>query len=126
MRVRVTLRSLVALWTERRFLNPFRYGVFAWQLWSHKVLRYCSPLLWIVAFVSNCWLVNAHPVYALILCGQLAVLGAGIAGFLLQSQGRKLGVLSIAYYFVLTNIASLIAMRRFLKGEKIVTWQPLR
>ena len=36
MRVRVALRSLNALVRQRRFLNPFHYGRFAWQLWSHK------------------------------------------------------------------------------------------
>ncbi len=38
MRVRVAIRSLNALVRERRFLNPLKYGRFAWQLWSHKVL----------------------------------------------------------------------------------------
>jgi len=37
MRVRVAVRTIYALLAERRLLNPVRYGLFAWQLWSHKV-----------------------------------------------------------------------------------------
>ena len=40
MRVRVALRAFWALWDKRALLNPFRFGVFAWQMWSHKLLRY--------------------------------------------------------------------------------------
>ncbi len=53
MRVRVAIRSLNALVRERRFLSPQKYGCFTWQLWSDKVLRYASPLLWIGALGAN-------------------------------------------------------------------------
>lgn len=125
MRVRVALRSLNALVRQRRFLNPFRYGRFAWQLWSHKGLRYASPLLWLAALVANVELAS-HPVYLLLLVGQLTVIGAGVVGFVLQSQRPTLGIFGRPYYLLLTNIASLIATFRYLKGERMVTWTPLR
>ena len=52
MRVRVSLRALWALYDKRRLLNPFRYPLFAWQLMSHKVLRYLAflPLVGLVVF----------------------------------------------------------------------------
>src|SRR6202050_1176701 len=53
MRVRVAIRSLNALVRERKFLNPLKYGRFAWQLWSHKVLRYASPLLWLARLAAE-------------------------------------------------------------------------
>jgi cellulose synthase/poly-beta-1,6-N-acetylglucosamine synthase-like glycosyltransferase len=125
MRVRVALRSLNALVQERRFLNPWRYGRFAWQLWSHKALRYGSPLLWLIALAANVTLAQ-QPLYAVLLVGQLALIAAGAAGFLLQARQTNLGVFGQAYYFLLTNIASLIAMLRYLKGDRMVTWRPLR
>ena len=125
MRVRVALRSLNALVSQRRFLNPFRYGRFAWQLWSHKGLRYASPLLWLAALIANVELAS-HPGYLLLLVGQLTVIGAGVVGFVLQSRRPNLGVLSRPYYLLLTNIASFVATVRYLKGERMVTWTPLR
>jgi cellulose synthase/poly-beta-1,6-N-acetylglucosamine synthase-like glycosyltransferase len=125
MRVRVAIRSLNALISERRFLNPFQFGRFAWQLWSHKVLRYASPLLWIGALASNSLLVYNLP-YLVLLLGQCALISAGAIGFLLQGRHRALGLFGRPYYFLLTNIAALIATLRYLRGERMVTWQPMR
>jgi cellulose synthase/poly-beta-1,6-N-acetylglucosamine synthase-like glycosyltransferase len=125
MRVRVAVRSLHALIQERRFLNPWRYGSFAWQLWSHKVLRYASPILWIGALATNIYLAD-RPGYLVVLLAQCAFIVAGALGFLLQARRSTLGILGQPYYFLLTNVASLIATLRYLKGERMVTWKPLR
>jgi cellulose synthase/poly-beta-1,6-N-acetylglucosamine synthase-like glycosyltransferase len=126
MRVRVGIRSLNALVRERRFLNPMKYGRFAWQLWSHKVLRYASPFLWIGALTANVVLINYHVAYLVMFVGQCAIIAAGVAGFLLQDRNRDLGLLAKPYYLVLTNLASLIAALRYLRGERMVVWTPLR
>jgi cellulose synthase/poly-beta-1,6-N-acetylglucosamine synthase-like glycosyltransferase len=125
MRVRVAIRSLNALVRERKFLNPLKYGRFAWQLWSHKVLRYASPLLWLGALAANAALAQ-ETVYLVLLAGQSAVIAAGAAGFMLQGRGRHLGVLGRPYYLLLTNAASLIATLRYLRGERMAIWTPIR
>jgi cellulose synthase/poly-beta-1,6-N-acetylglucosamine synthase-like glycosyltransferase len=125
MRVRVALRSLNALVRQRRFLNPFRYGRFSWQLWSHKGLRYASPLLWLAALIANLALAS-HPGYLLLLVGQVTIIAAGVVGFVLQSKRPTLGIFGRPYYLLLTNIASLIATFRYLRGERMVTWTPQR
>lgn len=126
MRVRVAIRSINALICERRFLNPWRYGMFAWQLWSHKLLRYASPFLWLIALGTNIALAAKHPLYAVLLACQVVVILAGIMGFAVQSRLASLGVLSRPYYFLLTNIASLLAALSYAKGERMVTWKPVR
>lgn len=127
MRTRVVIRSLNALTRERRYLNPFKYGRFAWQLWSHKVLRYASPLFWLGALISNVALaLPAESPYVLPLAIQGALLLAGGIGFLLQGSRRELGVFGQPYYFLLTNIAALVATLRYLRGDRMVTWTPIR
>lgn len=128
MRVRVVIRSINALVRERRFLNPIKFGAFAWQLWSHKALRYASPLLWLAAYAFNVLLIREapYPLYLLLLLSQSAVLFAGGVGFLLQGSGRELGAFGKPYYFLLTNVAALIAIQRYLRGERMVTWKPIR
>jgi cellulose synthase/poly-beta-1,6-N-acetylglucosamine synthase-like glycosyltransferase len=126
MRVRVGVRSLNALVRERRFLNPVKYGRFAWQLWSHKVLRYASPFLWIGALIANVLLINYQVAYLVMFVGQCAIVAAGVAGFVLQDRRHNLGLLAKPYYFVLTNLASLIAALRYLRGERMVVWTPVR
>ncbi|HEX3945983.1 MAG TPA: glycosyltransferase family 2 protein [Rhizomicrobium sp.] len=126
MRVRVGVRSLNALVRERRFLNPVKHGRFAWQLWSHKVFRYASPFLWIGALTANMVLINYHVAYLIMFVAQCSIIAAGVAGFILQDRRHNLGLLAKPYYFLLTNLASLIAALRYLRGERMVVWTPVR
>ena len=49
-------------WTRRVFfthlglLNPFRYGLFSWQLVSHKLFRWLTPCAILVLLISNLFL----------------------------------------------------------------------
>lgn len=126
MRVRVVVRSLNALFCERKLLNPFRFGLFAWQLWFHKLLRYASPFLWLAALGANVILAVHQRAYAGLLAVQVAVILMGLAGFALQSRHSHLGLLWRPYYLLLTNLASLIAALRYVRGERMVTWKPMR
>lgn len=125
MRVRVAVRSIAALVGERKFLNIFSDPVFAWQLWSHKLLRYASPY-WLLLMLFTCTMLVQIPFYRAVLFVEVALVVAGVAGFILQLSARSTGVLSKPYYFLLTNLASGIATLRYLRGERIVTWEPMR
>jgi cellulose synthase/poly-beta-1,6-N-acetylglucosamine synthase-like glycosyltransferase len=125
MRVRVAVRSLHALIHGRRFLNPWRYGRLAWALWSHKALRYASPVRWMAALAANICLL-AHIGYRVLFITQCSLILAGVLGFFLQAKRSNLPIFGQPYYFLLTNVASLIATLRYLKGDRMVTWKPLR
>lgn len=125
MRIRVGLRSLAALAAQRRFLNPLRYGAFAWQLWSHKLLRYLSPVFLSAAFLANLGLA-AQGRYVSLFVLQCAAIAIGLLGFL---PANLLGTSRLAaqpYYFLLTNLASAISLVKFIKGDRVVTWTPQR
>jgi cellulose synthase/poly-beta-1,6-N-acetylglucosamine synthase-like glycosyltransferase len=125
MRVRVAIRSINALFSERKLLNPFQFGLFAWQLWLHKVQRYASPFMWLIALVTNI-ILSGESGYAVLLVGQIALIVLGTTGFALQSRHSQLGLLWRPYYFLLTNIASLVAALRYARGDRMVTWKPMR
>lgn len=125
MRVRVTLRSLVAISRQRAFLNPLRFGAFAWQLWSHKLLRYLSPLFWLAALLANIALA-VQGSYVWLLAMQLTALSVGLLGFLPVRAFSDSRLLAKPFYFLLTNLASAVSLFRFVRGEKVVTWTPLR
>jgi len=125
MRVRVAIRSIAALVIERRFLNPLRHGLFALQLLSHKALRYASPFIWLIT-LSTAGLLAARPFYRFCLVAQLAVIAAGATGFALHARGKSVGLLGKPYYFLLTNLASLLAVLRYARGERVRIWNPVR
>lgn len=124
MRVRVALRALWALWDKRGLMNPFRTGLFAWQLWSHKLLRYLSFVPLAAAVVLNWLLLAQGPLYlaaaALQILFVLFVLAACVGP-------RALGQSALGrycFYFALLNWASAVAFVRFIRGQKQVLWQP--
>lgn len=124
MRVRVALRAFWALKDMRHLLNPLRYGLFSWQLFSHKVMRYLAFLPFGIAAVLNWFLLDQGPVYQLAALGQLLF----AAMLLVAASGRRAvaGVELPVYcqYFALLNWASAVAFLQFLRGEKKVIWQP--
>jgi cellulose synthase/poly-beta-1,6-N-acetylglucosamine synthase-like glycosyltransferase len=131
MRVRVAVRALWALWDKRALLNPLQHGVFAFQLASHKLLRYLSFVPLGVALVANLLLLSRGGVYPVAAACQLAVLafawvgwrGGSTNGVVMASNpGGK--VLKLSLYFVLVNLASAVATLRFLRGERVATWNP--
>lgn len=121
MRVRVALRSIHALWTCRRYMNPLRHGVFAWELVSHKLLRYLSPIFIVTAFLATGLLSAWRPSFVPLLLLETAMLLLAGMGYFVPR-----GILVKLYYFLLTNVASVIALIKYLRGERIVTWKPLR
>ncbi len=126
MRVRVIVRGMNGLLYMRSLLNPFRYPFVAFQLWSHKILRWLVPVFCIVFFLSNAFLVTGHPVYRALFVAQIAFYSLAAVGAFLDSRGIKAKALSIPMYFTIVNAASLVSLFKVFKGENIVVWQTQR
>jgi cellulose synthase/poly-beta-1,6-N-acetylglucosamine synthase-like glycosyltransferase len=113
MRVRVGVRTLNGLWQMRMLLNPFKFRVYAWQLISHKVLRYLVPFLLVMLFLTNALLLSRGVIYQVIFASQVL--------FYLSAL-----VFKVPGYFCSMNLALAKAIVRFLSGEKSVLWNPQR
>lgn len=126
MRIRVIAQTFSDLWRNRRMLNPFVSGFFAIQLISHKLLRYCIPLFLIGVLLSSAILATDSTLFLLIFGVQIAFYLAAIAAWVLGAVGIRLGLFSIPYYFVLTNVASVAGFLQFLRGKRYAAWEPIR
>jgi len=126
MRVRVIKQTLSALHHYRHTLNPFRHKTFAFQIIAHKAMRYAIPFLLIAALASSGWGGDSVDWLRFAFLGQLALYGAAVVGFIGERLKVKLGPLAIPYYFMLVNVASLVAFLKVLRGEAYVTWEPVR
>src|SRR6185436_8673453 len=62
-KARTIVRGLAVLARNARMLNPFRYGLFAWQLASHKLCRWLVPFAMIAAAAANLFLLSRSPIY---------------------------------------------------------------
>ena len=126
MRIRVISQTFTDLWRNRRMMNPFRSGFFAVELVSHKLLRYAVPIFLLLIFVSSLALAFSGEIYAGILALQVLFYMTALVGWLLERNGKNLGILAIPLYFVLANVASLIGFYKFLRGERYARWEPMR
>ncbi|MEO6691169.1 MAG: glycosyl transferase family 2, partial [Saprospiraceae bacterium] len=98
----------------------------AFCFFSHKVLRWISPILILLAFLSSAILTLFH-----------AGLATGILSFLclifliipmvdypLDKAGIQVGIIRNISYFAWMNLALLIGFIKYWKGIKTSIWQP--
>ena len=118
-KVRTVARGIAVLASNLSLLNPFRHGLFAWQLASHKLCRWLVPFALIAAVLANAVLASASPLYAAAFLLQAAFYAAAAAGL-----WSGAGALRIPAFFVLSNIGVLTAWVRYARGDRMTTWTP--
>ena len=126
VRVRIITQTLADLWRNRDVLNPFRKGFYAVQLLSHKVMRYLVPLFLIVLFITSAVLAFKNLFYATAFIAQVCFYLAAAASALMVRLGLNSRWLALPQYFVITNVACLIALIKLVRGERYVRWEPVR
>ncbi len=126
MRVRVITQTYNDLWRHRHMLNPLRAGIYAVELFSHKVMRYLVPVFLGVIFVSSLLLAFVSWFYLAVFLAQVACYLLALAGYLLPRFGIDSKVLALPHYFLLANLAAVIAFFKFLRGERYARWEPIR
>jgi cellulose synthase/poly-beta-1,6-N-acetylglucosamine synthase-like glycosyltransferase len=126
MRIRVITRAMRGILFVKSLLNPFKYPFVAFQLISHKVLRWLIPFFLIGLLVSNYFLIGRHLFYNLVFAGQIVFYLSALIGLLTDRFGHKMKVLAIPLYFCVVNYASFIAFFKTLKGQKTIVWETVR
>lgn len=126
-KVRVITRGLRGVLVRRELLNPFRYGFYALQLFSHKVLRRLMviPLLLVAGTTGLLW--SRGAIYRLAAIAQLVFYALAAAGIALD--GSHLGrhrILAAPAYFVMVNAACLVALWNLVRGRRIDRWDSPR
>ncbi len=128
-KVRIVNRSFSGFLRVPQAANPLVTGAFAWQLVSHKVLRWLSPYFIGLFFAFLVLDLLLHPAS---LTGEvlltLTVVGALISmlGAIVNRFWRPPLPLLLPYYFVLVNAASALGVFYRLMGRTIVTWSTVR
>ncbi len=124
MRVRVVTRAMRGLLSVSDVLKPWKFAWPAFQLWSHKILRWMVPLFLITIFVSNLFLLDSQ-FFRTLMVAQLAFYAAAILNVVLPLH-RAWKPLGIPLFFCTLNAAALFSMIELGRGKKYVTWQTVR
>jgi len=128
-KVRIVNRSFSGFLRVPQAANPLVGGRFAWQLISHKVLRWFSPyflgLFLVFLLLDRLIDPSALPGKLLLVAAASGAL-LSVAGALLNRFWRVPLPLLLPYYFVLVNVASALGVFYRLRGRTIVTWSTVR
>jgi cellulose synthase/poly-beta-1,6-N-acetylglucosamine synthase-like glycosyltransferase len=125
-KIRTFLRGITVLMAHVDLLNPMRHGRFAFQLGSHKLLRFLAPILLLIALVTSGLAGLAGDHLLLVLFGLQAafyIVGyvSGVVPLL-----QRLPFVRVAHFFTMVQCAMLVAWVKYARGEQSVTWEPSR
>ena len=126
MRVRIIAQTFTDLWRHRAMVNPLRGGFYGVQLLSHKVMRYLVPFFLMGLFVASAVMAPGSLAYRLMFAAQVGGYACPAIAWMLDRVGIRSSLLAFPQYFMLANLASLIACYQFLRGERYARWEPIR
>ena len=119
-KIRIGAGGFQALGLNRALLNPF-LGLRSFAFWSHKVLRWFVPHLYLLAFIANLFLVS-RPIYALWLTLQIFGIAAAFLTLKIEKKGTPPKWMRPIGYFYVMNYALWLGFLRFLFRTQRVTW----
>lgn len=123
-KVRTFLRGITVLMANLDLLNPFRYGRFAFQLASHKLLRFVAPLLLMTALAASALgLARGDMLLGALLWPQLGFYAIGVASGRVAFLQRNT-IARVAHFFTMVQWAMLLAWVKYALGQQQTTWEP--
>ena len=124
-KMRTVIRGLTAIVRHPEVLSLSRMGLFAFQVWSHKIMRWGVPWFMLGFAVLTLLLQSRGGVYQVALVAQLIFYGIALLGWL-SARARENTVVRIIFFFVQTNLALARAVWSFLVGKRMTVWTPSR
>lgn len=122
-KVRTIIRGVAALAARADVLNPFRFGLFSFQVFSHKLMRWLVPWFLIGLLGTSFALAPSHLVYRAALAAQLAFYGLAAIGAVAPAV-RRLALVKLPFFFLQVNLAVLHATVAFAFGKRVTVWTP--
>ena len=124
--VRITNRTIRAIMNYRQLLNPFRFGLLSFELFSHKVCKFIVPFFMVALLVTNLILAGDGRFFMVVLIGQgIFYVAACLAAFA-SKRGSFYRMADAARTFVVVNAAIALAWVKYLQGETYTTWSPTK
>jgi glycosyltransferase involved in cell wall biosynthesis len=121
-KVRTVLRGLTVFFRHIEFLNVFKYGLFSYQYFCHKLLRWLVPLFLVAAFITNLLLITTSTFYLFFFITQALFYLIAILGW--RVKNTSINMIKLPYYFLTVNASILIAWLKYFRRQRVVMWTP--
>jgi cellulose synthase/poly-beta-1,6-N-acetylglucosamine synthase-like glycosyltransferase len=125
-KVRTIARGIGTLFYKRKLLNPFRHGLFAWMLLSHKLCRWLVPWAGVVAIACLAVIATTQTwAKALLTVSAIGVV-LGLGGGVWPQNRNTPRIFSLPAFALVGNLAVLHAWMNVLRRVSTPTWEPTR
>ena len=126
-KVRIISRGLHAVWLLRDVCNPFRYGFYAVQVLTHKLLRRLSFLFFFSILAVLPFLAPLSTLYQILWIGELVFLISAGTGFVFRHHKGVWGkVFLLPFYILMINVAAFHGVILFVFNRLPNYWLPPR
>jgi len=122
-KMRTVIRGITAIARHPEVLNPFSMGLFAFQVWSHKIMRWGVPWFMAAFLLLTLILQGQGMIYSMALIAQLGFYALALLGWLFTGL-RENTLVKIIFFFVQTNLALAQATVLFMLGKRMTVWTP--
>jgi cellulose synthase/poly-beta-1,6-N-acetylglucosamine synthase-like glycosyltransferase len=122
-RSRTATRGIRANLSMTTRLTPWRHPTAFLAVWSHKLLRWATPLLGLLALGGAAWAAaDGQPLYLIPVAFTAVVGGLGVAGLANRRTGTPRRLLDIPAAIVVVNTAFLVGWANVAMGRRIGAW----
>lgn len=123
---RIAAGGLQSIWWLKSMILPWNNPVVAFQLVSHRFLRWSiTPIALIALMPLNIILLftNAGYIYTAIWCLQILFYLSAFIGYIMSTKGKKNKIFYIAFYFLFMNINVFRGMKYLISHKNGGVWE---
>jgi cellulose synthase/poly-beta-1,6-N-acetylglucosamine synthase-like glycosyltransferase len=124
--VRITNRTLRAIFKYRHILSNRAYRRFSFCLVSHKLFKFLTPVFLLLALLCNILLAGSSLFFAFLLVLHVVPYALLAYGALRPAAADQYRLVSISHSFLVVNLAMLLGWMTYLAGKTYTTWSPER
>ncbi len=123
--IRLVAGGLSAVSMHSNLLNLFKYGINSFFIWSHKVLRWFSPLFFMLLLIFTWFADFDSIIFKVLLFAQVFLYINAFIGWVFDKIGLKVRFFQIFVFFVSMNYSTSVGIIRFLKKQQNSLWNNL-
>lgn len=122
--VRITNRTLRAIFNHKKLLNPFKYPFVTFGLISHKLVKFMVPFFLLLIPIMNILLIiETHSIiYYFTFLPQIVFSSLCWLGHKQINPIFLSKLISLCYTFAVVSFAMLIGWFKYFQGETYTTW----
>jgi len=122
-KLRTVIRGMAAISEKPSVLNPFKFGLFSFEVFSHKIMRWLVPWFQLILFITSIIMWQDNILISLLLLAQILFYSIATLGAF-SKRARKNSIVKIPFFFMQVNMAIAQASILFLTGRRITKWEP--